>query len=75
MEETRSSVRRSIGRGTAVDREIIVDSNAGSVNPSFGGPDFLRISDPNIALVASNGAQSLQNGTLGTMRLKERFLP
>ena len=36
MAETRSSSRRSVGRGTAVDSETVVDSNAASLTPLFG---------------------------------------
>ena len=46
--ETRSSIRRSAGRGTAVDSETVVDSNAASVLPIGCAPNFLRISDANI---------------------------
>ncbi|NUQ17845.1 MAG: hypothetical protein HOP95_05225 [Sphingomonas sp.] len=46
--ETRSASRRSIGRGTAVESETVVDSNAASVSELELPADFLRISDPNI---------------------------
>src|SRR6185503_20839091 len=70
--ETRSSSRRSTGRGTAVDRETVVDSNADSIWELPFRPDFLRISDSNIAPLPS--AHARQNGTLWTAWLKERFL-
>jgi hypothetical protein len=55
----------------------VVDSNAGSDKPSVDCvPVFLRISDPNIGSIASSERmEALQNGTLETVRLKERFLP
>jgi hypothetical protein len=46
--ETRSSSRRSAGRGTAVDSETVVESNAASVSAMEAAADFLRISDPNM---------------------------
>src|SRR5437868_7812907 len=75
IDETRSPARRSIGRGTAVERETLVDSN--SASPVFWGcvTDFRRISDPNIKLIASNGAKThFQRETLGATRLRELFL-
>jgi len=37
-----------MGRGTAVDRETVVDSKAASVSEAEATADFLRISDPNM---------------------------
>ncbi len=45
--EMRSSSRRSMGRGTDVDNETVVDSNAASVS-EVDPADFLRISDVNM---------------------------
>src|SRR5690242_9360330 len=46
--EMRSSSRRSTGRGTAVDSETVVDSNAASTSDWVEPADFLRISDENM---------------------------
>ena len=48
MEPKRSSLRRSVGRGTVVDSETVVDSNVISCPPSSGTTGFLRISAANI---------------------------
>lgn len=44
----RSSSRRSAGRGTAVDRDTVVDSKAVSISDCPDPADFLRISDANM---------------------------
>jgi hypothetical protein len=46
--EMRSSPRRSAGRGTAVERETVVDSSAESISDSDGSAAFLRINDVNM---------------------------
>src|SRR5215218_5101036 len=52
--DRRSSERRSLGRGTAVDNDTVVESNSISVPPSRGTSDRLRISEEN--MVKSPGA-------------------
>ncbi|HYX46632.1 MAG TPA: hypothetical protein VE820_07410 [Sphingomicrobium sp.] len=56
--EIRSSSRRSIGRGTAVDKETVVDSKAASV-PEEDPADFLRISDVNMFSRAPSSSAKL----------------
>src|SRR5206468_12211842 len=52
--DTRSSLRRSLGRGTVVESETVVDSNAASPLASSASPDFLRISDANMVSLRAN---------------------
>jgi hypothetical protein len=55
MAETRSPVRRSEGRGTAVDRETVVDSNAASLLLKGWPESFLRMRSENVGIAASKG--------------------
>ena len=48
MAESRSSARRSAGRGTEVDRETVVDSKAASLPSMRSPPNFRRISSANM---------------------------
>jgi hypothetical protein len=58
--ESRSSERRSAGRGTAVDKETVVDSKAASLPPIRSPPNLLRISSANMRDRASE-AQTAPN--------------
>src|SRR5256885_11322255 len=60
--DSRPSPRRSAGRGTPVDRDTVVDSNAASLPPLRSTPNFLRISSANIRDLASGGADRAKLG-------------
>jgi hypothetical protein len=66
MADMRSSVRRSIGRGTEVESDTVVDSNAASVGPPpVMPPGFLRISDPNMVYRLQRRMNRLKMGLYG----------
>ena len=70
----RSSSRRSAGRGTAVDSETVVDSNAASASDWPASGRFPADQRCKHAVRAPLEARnSRQNGTLWTLWLKERF--
>src|SRR4051794_15757041 len=52
---------------------MVVDSKAISLPPLARSGDFLRISDANM-LLRLHTREPRQNGTLWTVRLKERFI-
>ena len=60
--ERRSSDRRSAGRGTALDKETVVDSKAASLLLMRPPPNFLRISSANMLELASEGADRAKLG-------------
>ena len=71
--DMRSSVRRSAGRGTAVDSDTVVEFERASLDTVAQAPDRLRISDANMLITPPGARNSRQNGTLWTLGLKERF--
>ena len=75
MADMRSSARRSAGRGTAVESDTVVDSNAASPpTSSVQRPELPPDQRCEHAHTPPRAQKSRQNGTLWTLRLKERFI-
>jgi hypothetical protein len=72
--ETRSSSRLSTGRGTEVDSETVVDSNAASAPFGWFPADFLRISDPNMLSERLSPAQFAPKWDFMDTVVKRAFL-
>ena len=70
----RSSSRRSVGRGTAVDRETVVEFERRIVLVPAAFPAFLRMSEPNIRTASPIEENRTKSGLYGHAWLKSRFI-